>query len=193
MKEWVESAGRILARDGDDSLRDLMIEYQQGSAPAAEALVERLSPALLRFFQSADWSRNRAEDLLQEFWMRLHCARHTYSPEQRLLPWVFAIARHTRVDGFRRYRRRSREVSIEETTARAVVAQPSRSDGDFERLLSRLPESQREVILMLKLFGLTLEEVARATSSTVGAVKQKAHRDYETLRRFVAEGSRTWK
>jgi len=30
--------------------------------------------------------------------------------------------------------------------------------------------------------GLTLEEVARATSSTVGAVKQRAHRAYERLR-----------
>jgi len=35
---------------------------------------------------------------------------------------------------------------------------------------------------MLKVGGLTLEEVARATSSTVGAVKQKAHRAYDRLR-----------
>jgi RNA polymerase sigma-70 factor (ECF subfamily) len=34
----------------------------------------------------------------------------------------------------------------------------------------------------MKVGGLSLEEVARATSSTVGAVKQKAHRAYEKLR-----------
>jgi RNA polymerase sigma-70 factor (ECF subfamily) len=49
-------------------------------------------------------------------------------------------------------------------------------------LLAPLPESQREVILMLKVAGMSLEEVARATSSTVGSVKQKAHRAYERLR-----------
>ena len=38
---------------------------------------------------------------------------------------------------------------------------------------------------MLKVGGLTLEEVARATSSTVGAVKQKAHRAYERLRKLL--------
>ena len=35
---------------------------------------------------------------------------------------------------------------------------------------------------MLKVSGMSLEEVARATSSTVGAIKQKAHRAYEKLR-----------
>ena len=45
-----------------------------------------------------------------------------------------------------------------------------------------LPESQREVLTMLKVLGMTVEEVARITSSTAGAVKQKAHRAYEKLR-----------
>jgi RNA polymerase sigma-70 factor (ECF subfamily) len=38
------------------------------------------------------------------------------------------------------------------------------------------------VIEMLKIAGMSLEEVARATSSTVGSVKQKAHRAYAKLR-----------
>ena len=46
-----------------------------------------------------------------------------------------------------------------------------------------MPESQREVIVMLKICGMSLEEVARATSSSVGSVKQKVHRAYETLRK----------
>ena len=40
---------------------------------------------------------------------------------------------------------------------------------------------------MLKVSAMTLEEVARATSSTVGAVKQKAHRAYTTLRRALGK------
>jgi RNA polymerase sigma-70 factor (ECF subfamily) len=35
---------------------------------------------------------------------------------------------------------------------------------------------------MLKVAGMSLEEVARATSSSIGSVKQKAHRAYERLR-----------
>ena len=48
--------------------------------------------------------------------------------------------------------------------------------------MAPLSESQREVLEMLKVAGMSLEEVARATSSTVGSVKQKAHRAYKKLR-----------
>jgi RNA polymerase sigma-70 factor, ECF subfamily len=52
----------------------------------------------------------------------------------------------------------------------------------FGELVAELPDSQREVLTLLKVGGLSLEEVARATSSTVGAVKQMAHRGYQRLR-----------
>jgi RNA polymerase sigma-70 factor (ECF subfamily) len=55
-------------------------------------------------------------------------------------------------------------------------------------LLDRLPESQREVILLLKVSGMTLEEVARTTACSVGAIKQKAHRAYATLRELLQKG-----
>jgi RNA polymerase sigma-70 factor (ECF subfamily) len=65
-----------------------------------------------------------------------------------------------------------------------AAAMPGESGrtANLEELLAPLPESQREVIQMLKVAGMSLEEVARATSSSVGSVKQKAHRAYEKLR-----------
>ena len=59
------------------------------------------------------------------------------------------------------------------------------SQPDFETMIAGLPEAQKEVVTMLKVGGHSLEEVARATSSTVGAVKQKAHRAYEKLRAML--------
>jgi RNA polymerase sigma-70 factor (ECF subfamily) len=57
----------------------------------------------------------------------------------------------------------------------------------MEEMLAPLPESQREVIELLKISGMSLEEVARATSSTVGSVKQKAFRAYEKLRQRLGQ------
>ena len=74
-----------------------------------------------------------------------------------------------------------------------AVAEPAAREENqasrlaFHELLATLPEGQRKVLTMLKVGGLSLEEVARATSSTVGAVKQKAHRAYERLRSFLRE------
>jgi RNA polymerase sigma-70 factor (ECF subfamily) len=133
-------------------------------------------------------SRGDAEDLYQECWIRIHRARHTYRPSEPVLPWIFAIARHTRLDAYRRRRRReSREVLVSEppeTAGQRMEPAPEAEDR-FDRLLAELPQSQREVIFMLKVSGMSLEEVARATASTVGAIKQKAHRAYAALRRIL--------
>ncbi len=59
------------------------------------------------------------------------------------------------------------------------------SEEAMHRLLEVLPERQREVVAMLKISGMTLQEVARATSSSVGAVKLRAHRAYEKLRQIL--------
>lgn len=174
----------------EEELRELMVRYQSGDASAVEELVRRVSPSLEAFFRSS-LSSGDADDLLQECWLRIHRVRHTYRPTEPLLPWVFAIARHTRVDGYRRMRRRTaRELAVEELPEPSVRPAPSLAAErpDVFELLHRLPESQREVLLLLKSSGMSLEEVARATASTVGAVKQKAHRAYTKLRQLLAEG-----
>jgi RNA polymerase sigma-70 factor (ECF subfamily) len=162
-----------------------MVRYQCGDVSAAEELIRRLSPGILRYLVPSRLQKSDLEDLFQECWMRIHRSRHTYRAPEPVLPWIFAIARHTRLDGYRRRRRReSREIlvaNLPETSAR-FQRSPEPEQEEFYRLLNNLPESQRDVLLMLKVSGMSLEEVARATSSTVGAIKQKAHRAYEKLR-----------
>ena len=166
------------------SVESLMARYQQGDLAAAAALVNHLSPQIHRFFLAQLVSRQFADDLLQETWMRIHEARHTYRPGEPVLPWLYAIARHVRVDHYRKARRTAvREQPLGDHQEVPQPARPAAGGGpDFQTLLATLPESQREVITLLKLSGMSLEEVARATSSSVGAVKQKAHRAYERLR-----------
>lgn len=172
------------ARQNEDQLRDLMVRYQEGDAAAVETLVTNLSPALLRFCSGPGMSPSDAEDVLQDCWLRLHRARHTYLPSEPLLPWIFAVARYTRLDAYRRRRRLgSREVLVA-GTPEPVRAAPARGSGVME-LVDQLPDGQRDVVVMLKVVGMSLEEVAGATSSTVGAIKQKAHRAYATLRRML--------
>ena len=166
-------------------LPSLMARYGAGDSTAASALVSHLSPHLRRFFLLEPMSRSHADDLLQETWLRIHRVRHTYRPGEPVLAWVYAIARHVRSDHFRKsYRTLRREESLGGREDLPQTASGSdTAASDLESLLAPLPESQREVIFLLKVSGLSLEEVARATSSSVGSVKQKAHRAYETLRR----------
>ena len=165
----------------------LMCGYQAGDPVAAAALIHLIGPALHRYFLSDTASRAHADDLLQETWLRIHRVRHTYRSGEPVLPWFYAIARHVRIDHFRKV---SRTTAREETLSEESEVSPAGSSDqaameELDALLAPLPPNQREVIELLKVAGMSLEEVARATSSTVGSVKQRVHRAYKRLRQHM--------
>jgi RNA polymerase sigma-70 factor (ECF subfamily) len=171
----------------DGNPETLMARYQAGDPIAATALIHLISPPLHRYFLADAAGRAHADDLLQETWLRIHRVRHTYRAGEPVFPWFYAIARHVRIDYYRKARRTTaREEKLTEALrlpAIGVSEHPSMEELDA--LLAPLPERQREVIEMLKVAGMSLEEVARATSSTVGSVKQRVHRAYKKLRENI--------
>jgi len=169
------------------SLEMLMEAYQAADETAATELVRRVSPALYRSLVAHTRNPDLAGDLLQDTWIRVHQARHTYRPPAPVMPWLYAIAEHTRLDGYRRrQRRQGREAALES------APEPANARTDdvvmrltLEKLMQSLPQSQREVLVMLKVSGLSVEEIAAIQGSTVGAIKLRAHRAYETLRKLL--------
>jgi RNA polymerase sigma-70 factor (ECF subfamily) len=178
--------------DSEAELESLMQRYQQADSTAATLLAERLSGKLYRYFLAQVREPALAEDLLQDSWLRIHKSRHTYRPAEPLLPWVFAIARRVQVDRYRKNKRIGRhEVQkdfVEDIPVVAPQKSPTDALPDLAELLKTLPPQQRETVLLLKVSGLSLEEVSRATGVSVGAVKQRAHRAYENLRRLFGGG-----
>ena len=169
-------------------LQSLMLRYQGAESAAGGELMERLTPQLYRFFASRMGRRNDAEDLLQDTWLRIHRARHSYRPGEPVLPWLYAIARRVRVDSYRRgCRTTAHEVALGmEHEGLADRRSPCGTAPSFDELVETLPASQREVLMLLKVRGLSVEEVACATSCSAGAVKLKAHRAYRHLRTMLA-------
>ena len=168
-----------------DRLGPLLAAYQRGERGAANEFAETMQPILFRYFYMRAPDRALAEDLSQECWMRIHQARASFRTGEAVLPWVFAIARHTRADHYRRAgagKRRGPE-SMEEPSvdARPAMEQSLEAGRVMERL-GELPEAQREVFLLLKVHGLSVEEAARAVGISPAAAKQKAYRAYEQLR-----------
>ncbi len=180
----------------EENIEMLMALYQQGDSSAASVLVHRVSPQLHRFFTAQSLSRTDADDLLQETWLRIHRVRHTYRTGEPALPWFYAIARHIRVDHYRKsIRTTAREQELEPESIPAAPQQNPSADHaenaeELTALLAPLSAAERETIVMLKVTGMSLEEVARATSSTVGSVKQKAHRAYKKLRTILSAAPR---
>ncbi len=84
-----------LAQAGDSvAYRDLLSELSQMLEKYAVAAVKRFS---------AHTDLGVAKDILQEILLAIHQKRHTYEPSQKLLPWVFGIARHKLIDWQRKH------------------------------------------------------------------------------------------
>lgn len=163
-----------------------MCRYQQADEEGARLFIERVSPLLLRYFLVQPSTRRFADDLMQETWMRIHKARHTWRSGEPVLPWIYAIARHASLDAHRKSRRvEFREIQVDALPDASTPATSGRLP-DLDAMLATLPPSQREVVLLLKVSGLSVDEVARATASTAGSVRQKAHRAYRKLRALLS-------
>ncbi|MGO9454625.1 MAG: RNA polymerase sigma factor [Candidatus Binataceae bacterium] len=167
----------------------LMVRVQDGDRESCRALLEDIGPMLLTFLRRRIADRHELEDVYQETLLAVFQARHTYQPSRPIEPWLFAIARNTAADHSRRFWTRARiELLTDEMPERA-------SDGEFpgERSLrnamAQLPEDQREAFSMLKLEGLSIQAAAQRAGTSIGALRVRAHRAYQTLRRLIAECS----
>jgi RNA polymerase sigma-70 factor (ECF subfamily) len=174
-----------------ESLENLMERYASGDAEAFGALYEALAPRVYAYLCRSLSDRDLAREVLQETFLRLHRVRTRYDVGHRVLPWVITIAANLRRDLLRRRRRRREDLAEPVDLEAAPAPEVETPDADLAaRLLAAvraLPPGQRDVILLHKYEGLSFEDVARATGSTVGAVKLRAFRGYETLRKKLRD------
>ena len=163
-------------------LESLMLCYQQGDATATSVLIRQLSPMLLRFFASQSEVATKPKICFRKpgcNFIGFDILTGRANPS----PLAYAIARHVKVDNYRRSQRiRLRELRVSRLPEPTGLPKIHYSAPDFDSLMAFLPPGQREVVTILKSSGLSLEEVARATASSVGSVKLKAHRAYKKLR-----------
>lgn len=168
-----------------------MDRYAVGNDAAFAELYDLLAPRLFAFLMRQTGHRARAEDLVQQTFLQMHCARHTYVTGADVLPWAFAIARRLLIDS---YRRGKREVLVDTLDPPAVdegapddALRRKQAAQVIQRTLDSLPETQRTAFMLIKYDGLTFAQAAEALGTTVTAVKLRAHRCYEALRGAVGD------
>src|SRR5258708_12316377 len=87
-----------------------MDRYANGDDGAFGDLYDLLAPRLYGYLVRQTRNTARAEDLVQQTFLQMHCARGRFVPGADVVPWAFAIARRLLIDGVRRS---GREVSLE--------------------------------------------------------------------------------
>ena len=178
--------------------KDLMARYQDGDSTAFRELYTLVAPRLLGYLMKMARSRPLAEDLLQQTFMKVHRSRGAYVRGADPVPWIYAIAHRTFIDEARRTKRAivrtsgddaPPEVSADITGTTPEQRDEPRADPELAKAaldaLAELPAQQREAVVLTKLDGKTVAEAAEIAGTTVGAMKVRAHRGYEALRRLL--------
>lgn len=148
-------------------------------------LLETEIPRLRRYARALTRDAVRADDLVQSCLVRAIAKQHLWQPGTDLRAWLFTILHNQHVNDVRRAVREGAAVPVEEVASVLTVesnAGASLQLRDLERAIARLPDEQRQVILLVGLEGMRYEEVATILGIPIGTVRSRLSRGRETLR-----------
>jgi RNA polymerase sigma-70 factor, ECF subfamily len=170
-------------RSAGDGVPDaeLVAAVRRGDREAFAALVRRHQEPLYRYGRSMALSRDVAQDLVQDSFIRAYTRIGQCHRPERFRAWLFSIFRNLAVDHVRNIRRR--EVPLEAVAQRALEG-----GGTYELraavdgALATLPPLLREAFLLRHQHGYGYDEIAQITGSRTSAVKMRVLRAREQLR-----------
>jgi RNA polymerase sigma-70 factor (ECF subfamily) len=187
------------------SNEQLMLAFKSGDAAAFATLVSRHRQPVFNFILRYVGHRQRAEDVLQETWLKVLRNSAEYQPKAKFSTWVYTIARNLCVDCARKESFRKTE-SIESSTGSdgsgptlaesvpdraapspARVAHNAQLRPLIERAITSLPLEQREVFLLREIQGIGFKEIAEMTEVNENTVKSRMRYALDGLRKRMLE------
>src|SRR5881392_342237 len=147
-------------------------------------------PSLRAFAISLCGNVDRADDLVQETLLRALANIHSFQPGTNMPAWLFTILRNL----FRsEYRKRRREVEdADGSYADTLKTHPEQTSHvefkEFTAALNKLPEDQREALILIGASGFSYEEAAEICGCAVGTIKSRVARGRVALEQLLSSG-----
>jgi len=153
---------------------ELVRRLAQGSEEALAQLMGRFERPLANFLFRQTGGRD-VEDLYQETWLRVVRSATSFQAGKGFSTWLFAIAVNLCRDFLRRQRRTPQLAAVEERGAASSELARAEAGLDATRLLARLPDEQREVLILRYYHDLSEGEIAEIAGIPRGTVKSRLH------------------
>jgi RNA polymerase sigma-70 factor (ECF subfamily) len=174
----------------DSSDLALIQAMATGHTPALDELYARYGSAVYSFLMARTGNAPLAEEVVQDVMLAAWQGAASFRGESKVLTWLLSIARNRAINAQRR-----RNLPI--MPYNDALDAPADDTGPLEKvmkqaerqnvraLLDRLPEHQREVLVLVFYHQLTEAEVAEVLDIAIGTVKSRLHRGKEALRRVL--------
>jgi RNA polymerase sigma-70 factor, ECF subfamily len=176
--------------------------FLDGRERAFDELVARYQARLLNFIYRTVGDRERAEDLVQEVFIRIYRHLHRFDQSKKFSTWAYTIASNLAKNELRNRSRNPlvlfqtirrhweadhRPLQFEDSSARPDDLFHKRHLRELvEQSVSRLPEHHRVVFVLRELEGKTYEEIADITGCNLGTVKSRLNRARNNFAAIIA-------
>ena len=177
-------------RAADDAA--VVASFLAGDERAFAVLVERYQTRLLNFIYRTIGDREKAEDLVQEVFIRVYRHLHRFDPTKKFSTWAYTIASNLAKNELRNRSRNplvlfqtlssrneedDRPLQFEDTSSRPDDLYRKRHlRALVEQTVAQLPEHHRQVFVLRELEGKSYEEIAEITDCNLGTVKSRLNR-----------------
>ncbi|WP_420461505.1 sigma-70 family RNA polymerase sigma factor [Candidatus Palauibacter sp.] len=193
-----------LARNELRALEDaeLVTHYLNGQRFAFTEIADRYQDRLLNFIYRTIGDRDRAEDLVQETFVRVYRHLHRFDPTRKFSTWIYTIASNLAKNELRNRARNPlvlfhsikrnweadhRPLEFEDNAYRPDdLFRKRRVREQVESAVTELPEHHRVVFVLRELEGKTYEEISEITGVTLGTVKSRLNRARNKFAAIVA-------
>jgi len=158
---------------------DLVAQYRDGNEQAFEVLIRRHQKRIFLQIYSKVQDSEIADDLFQETFIKIirSLRKSNYEEKGKFLPWAIRVANNTTLDFFRRESRKKEfrpngEFTVFDTFGESD--QPfeqelieSQINEDLQKLITYLPEEQRQVLELRIFCNYSFKEIAEETNVSI--------------------------
>ncbi len=159
-----------------------------GDVEAFGGIVGRHQNILLNFFRRLGADTDKAEDLVQETFVRLYQWRKRYRPTAKFNTFLFTLARHAWVDFLRKEARTVKVVNNEvpeDVKGRDDISGEVGRHLDVLAALNKLSDKMRAVVVLNVYHGLNYREIGEVLDIPEGTVKSRMFQALRLLRGFL--------
>ncbi|MCU0443023.1 MAG: sigma-70 family RNA polymerase sigma factor [Bacteroidia bacterium] len=177
--------------------QELIQLYLQGNESCLEVLIKRHQRNIFTAIYLLVKNRSLAEDIFQETFIKIiHTIRSDkYNEEGKFAPWAARIARNLAIDYLRKLKR---DVTITDSEGNDIfnfitIAEESnedrmirnQSENMVRQMVKRLPEEQREVLIMRQWGNMSFQEIADATGVSINTALGRMRYALNNLRKMM--------
>ena len=184
--------------------QQLVSLYIQGKESALETLIHRHKKRLFNYILNIAQDRDLANDIFQDTFFKVvnTLRKGHYNEEGKFVPWVERIAHNLLIDYFRKDNRMptisgghnedgeeydvfdmisDNTPSIEEQTVKMQITK------DVRKLVAKLPEEQREVLMMRHYYDMSFKEISNMTNVSINTALGRMRYAILNLKRMIEE------